>query len=417
MNKYGKESLEKNKNIKELSYFFSRIYNFHFFPKKKLLFCFFFIREGDKMFTSQTFENIWKIEFLSVSKKKNNNEYIILTTKKIAPKPKKKAFNFIEIWEYSEKNKLKRKSRLCFNGNEIWDIGWNQLIQRNIKKNFGTIALCCGFSLKIIEIPNFLPSRLEIFSFSINIDLINIFQWKMCWKNSEIVTGDIGGKIISYNLGRKLYIKQIINYAHKNLPIGSLKIFFSKGPVGKKFLVTGGFDGYVKLWNLKDSFMNLFQINFFSSKILSLDFSFENFGNLGIFIGLDNGFFSTVFLKNDFLTSIQFNHTSNLLGIKIKKNLIFTLGEDGELSILEINTPFLPERVSLNLLSSHNLLFHLKFKFKNKNSGLQNLKKKFFSKNLNGKFVPPNNYIVSSGGNSGIIVFHRFFLKNNYKKN
>lgn len=407
MAKYSILALNKNRKITEFPYLFSRTFNLYFY-QKKLRRDFFSFKNGNKIFGGQTYKSVWRSDSCIGNKEKSL--YLALILKKKSFKKKIWDYDFIEIWEYSEKNKLKCKSLLYFKDVELWDLKWKNNFSK--KKSLGAIVVCCGFVVKVLEIPKFIPFYLEVDSCSLNINIINIFHWVINWSCCEIVAGDINGQLIFYKFKKRLSIKQILPAAHKNSPIGALMNFFGNESSKSKFLVTGGFDGYVKLWHLNVQIKPIVQINFSSCRILDLDFFSKKFGTLGIIIGLDNGFFSIVSFTDEIVVSLQFSHQGSTTGLKTDKNIFFTTGEDGDLVLLEYNLPFFKKTTSC-LFFCHKLAINLKLKPKVSNVCFQTTNRRFCITTCASDFIGMNKYILNITGNSGVIIFYSFSLEDN----
>jgi hypothetical protein len=125
-------SFETKKKTQEYSYTCSRFFNLYFF-KKKINECnFFFLHEGNKIFSSHIYKNIKSIEFFNKYNKKKFD--FILKSKQFTKKNGINNGDYIELWQYSNKNKLKCKSRFYFPNEEIWDLKCSNSIKKKKKQ-------------------------------------------------------------------------------------------------------------------------------------------------------------------------------------------------------------------------------------------------------------------------------------------
>jgi WD40 repeat protein len=390
----------KRKKIKELSYLCSRIFNSYFLKINEKKNNFFFFQEGNKIFSGQIFKNL---KTFDISYDPDKEKFLfILNTKQLNFIDNSNENNFLELWEYSKKNKLRRKSRFFLSKEEIWDLKWNDFSKKKRKK---LIAICCGYKIKIIEISNFYPQFTTIFPYSAIIYLIDVFQWIISWSCCRLISGDIYGKLIFYKLKKNLFIEQIHKKAHCNSPISALKFFHKSNK--KRFFISGGFDGSVKIWDLDNYIKPLIQINYLNLRIFTFNFIVEKFENLLIFVGLDNGFFSIFSLNQKFEIFYHFNNQGNIFGLEVKKNLMAIIGKDGSVNLIEFNSPFLLKKTSLFLFYLQKPIINSVSKFRNTINLYQSQKKKFSNVFLSLNLISKKNYFLISGNMTGVFNFFK----------
>lgn len=382
-------------NFQEQSYLISFLFDFFFFEKlKKNLVCFPF-NGGQKIVSQTFFKPIWVLDsFFS----KRDKTYFFAVVLKDTQKISKFSKDHIQIFQFSRKKIMKKKSFLYLK-EEIWEIKWI----KNEKKNRGLICFCSGYNIKIFEMPKNFPQHLGIFFSPISINLAGIFQWKFCLKNFSLASGDISGKIVLYKLKNGLFLKKILGKAHGKSAIICIN-YHGDIKRGEKYLISGGMDGFVKIWDLSGELKPIFQINFFNRKILSIDSNMVYFSLPLIFVGLDNGFFSIISLGKNFDTEIFFNHQGSLTKLLIYKNKLLSIGEGGDLVIGEIILPLKHRNFRLNLEFLSKILFKKNFKSNLKNFILEDGGTRYLNTILKIYRLDPENFVLQVGGHSGVLI-------------
>ncbi|ABW97918.1 hypothetical protein HAN_1g74 (nucleomorph) [Hemiselmis andersenii] len=391
----------KKKKIQEISCLASQIFSFFFFDKFNQKKKFFITPLGNKIFSCHFFKSLWKLDTFFCKKEKI---LYFLCSFKNSKKRKTQYSDFIQLWQFSDKKIIKKKS-ICFLNQEIWDIKWNT----SDKANRGILILCCGFNLKILKVSKIFPKFLNFFSVSLSINLFGIFQWKLSFSSSDLAVGDISGKIILYNLKETLSIKEIHKSAHNNSPINCLEIFYGHKKKSR-YLISGGFDGYIKLWDLNEWHKPFFQINFLNRQILNIKPNSYRFRIPFILVGLDNGFISFISLSKNFEVFIQFHHQGNSGDLNFLGNKIFSIGQEGDLVVMDLISPLKIENkfLKFDFLYKEALKENLKPNFRN--NFLQVVGNKFSTKILKISSFFKSEILLKISGKSGILIFLKFQL-------
>lgn len=391
---------KKNEKINEISYMNSSAFNFNFYPKFLPKIKFYSEIGGNKISYESFMGSIWNLE--NYFCKKQDILYFAILFKDTSKKKHFPFFDFIEIYQYTKKKIIKKKN-LIFLNEEIWDLKWKN--SKNSKR--GVICICSGFKLKIFEVSKIYPAFSKILIALISVNLPGIFQWKISWVNTYLVSGDIYGKIVVYTLHKGLSVLQINRKAHNNSPITALKIFSTKkGSIG--YLISGGFDSLVKFWSILDTTKPIFQVNYFNRKIQnfginSLDFSFPL-----IFVGLDNGYFSLIsFGKNSEINAIL-NHQGSLSDLVILHDKIFSIGEEGDFVMGDFLLPVKENSFYNNLYFLSQLIFKKTSRVKYNKSFFGVRGSRFSNKILKIGNLSRNKLFVQVACHSNILLFFFF---------
>lgn len=286
---------------------------------------------------------------------------------------------FLEIWQKSMHRTMKKISLISINKNwRIWDLKWVNHFNKN--KKLGFLFLLSGSKIIIIEIPRIMPPFLFFNNFSFKLELLNIFQWNMDIENFQIATGDISGKIVFINLKKNFSWIQLQHSSHKKTAIGSLKLLAYKNRKTCRFLLSGGFDGYLKIWDLKESFSVIQQIFFSKRWLLDIIPSYEIKKKIFFFLSLDNGIVVMFTAELRFCYSLKFSNKGGSWKILNSNNLVIIPGQEGTINFLEFDGP----NYKLNYL---NFIFSKSPNFKGEkkhriiDSFFQITSSKFFIKN------------------------------------
>jgi len=359
--------------LKEISNFRSKEYSkFKKLIGKKIKNCF-FNEDGNNLYSCHLFRNILQIYWVENRFKKSM--IIGINTKELNYSISNKYYNILEFWVSSAKNFLKRVCLILIKGEgEIWQFS---LIQKNHKdKKSIRIVLLFGTSIWIFDISSFLPQFVKIHSPFFKIELANLFQWKLCLGKNLIITGDICGKITILNTGKNLEVSQINHNKNISNPVGDLKLIeFDMNK--RKLLITGGYDGILKVWSLGKKITVLKEIQFNNRWLVKLDSNFIKRDYFLIFVSFENGFESIV-LFNEKIKAIKIFSVQGCSGLTyIRPNYIFNTDNDGNINFLEINSPERKGKNHLNLFYNRLFFFNWGIKVKINNTVAQSIGVKY----------------------------------------
>jgi hypothetical protein len=286
---------------------------------------------------------------------------------------------FLEIWQKSIQHTMKKITLISINKNwRIWDL--KLVTHFNKNKNIGFLLLLSGSKILIIEMPRILPPFLFFNNFSFELELLNIFQWNMDIKKFQIATGDISGKIIFINLKKKFSWIQLQHNLYKKTAIGSLKLITYTDGKPCRFLLSGGFDGYLKIWNINESFSVIQQIFFSKRWVLNIIPSYEIKKRIFFFLSLDNGIVIMFTFDLKFCYSLKFSNKGGSWKFLNFKNLVIIPGKDGTVNFLEFDGPNYKLNY-LNFVFSKSPNFRGEKKYKLNDSFFQIVSSRFFIKN------------------------------------
>jgi hypothetical protein len=183
-------------------------------------------------------------------------------------------------------------------------------------------------------------------------------------------------------------------------------------------LISGGFDGYVKFWDINRFSLPIFQINFSNRQIYNIK-SNSCFCKIPlIFVGLDNGFFSCVSLIENSEVSVKFHHQGNLGNIGFFSNKIFSVGQEGDLVIVDIISPLKNENNNLNLNFLQKKFLIEKKKQNFRNYFLQSIDNKFSTQILEITPFFRTRFLLKIAGKAGVLFFFNYkILKITEQKN
>jgi len=388
------------KQFREQNYICSSIFDVYFQKKSKKKKNFLVPRSGIIMFYRQFNKLIWQFDLFFCPTE--NNLYFVCIQKNRNIVNIKNTPDFVEIWRYCRMLTFKKKCCL-FLSEEVWDLKWSKLNQKQQK----IIVLCFGFDLKIFEMPKIYPQYTKLISASMYIKLIGVFQWKLSWSGPNLAVGDINGKIVLYEFEKTLSLCQIGSAVHTNSPISCLNIF-SGEKSNTKYLISGGFDGYVKLWNLSDRSKPIFQINYYNRRIMSVSSNIDNFGFPVIFTGLDSGYFSIVSLSVNFDTNIQFGHQGGFSESVLENEQIYSVGCDGDFVISDLIFPSYAKHFFLDSKFFHKILSRQTIRPNAKNFILQTCGTRFANKLIRINQIPNKRSLALLTGNAGVLLFLNF---------
>ena len=391
-------------NLKEIANFNSKEYSeFKLKYWQKYKNCF-FNENGNITNSCHIFRNILQTCFVKSGFKKT---FIIgMIVKKSMHLEILKSENILEIWMSSDKNFLKRITLILIKGGgDIWQFN---LIKKNQKEKILLRSiLLFGTSIWIFDLPTCLPQFLNIKTPLFIINLANFFHWKMCFGKNILITGDISGKVTVINIANRLELLQFAHNRKRKIPIGDLKLL-EFGVSDRKILVTGGFDGVLRIWSLFGKIVPLKKIKFNRRWIIKLDFNlfYENY--ILISVGLENGFWSLVCF-NDKIKAIKtfLNQGSSIATYPFPNNII-SIGNDGYVNLIELNSPQIQKKHYLNLLDNPNFLFNWGKKPKLNNTNVQSIGVKFHFVHLNVLKTSEFNSNLSIFGFSGAIFLFYF---------
>nr|UXY87321.1 hypothetical protein 1634Bnrm2_p121 [Cryptomonas sp.] len=392
--------------FRELSYLVSGIYNLFFFSNILHKISIFKTRQGKNLFFCQSFQNIWIIEWFNV--KLIGRTFFSTCTKVLKSKKKSSLGDFLEIWEYSYRNKIKRKGLFYFPSvGEIWDLKW--IGSRKKDDKFGCLVICYGFKLFLISVPNLISQFTRVLRISYCISLVNIYQWKMCCGCFNAITGDLRGNIIIYNLFDNFSWTRIFHNPNKNTPISILRIFLHDDINQKvRFLISGGYDGIMKIWDLEELTIPLIEICFPKRWIIDIRIYSQFIGNNILLISFDNGFLSFLCILTKELINVNFGHQISTWYSIVNSDTLISVGEDGNINVIELNAPFQAGIMALILLESSKCFFKGPLSIKSISRCLQSVDKHFSLKTIAKSSFIEGNIILAIGGSSGILIFYSF---------
>nr|UXY87813.1 hypothetical protein CcurKRNrm2_p122 [Cryptomonas curvata] len=362
--------------------------------------------QGKNLFACHIYQNLWKIKWFDLNVKQKN--FFLINSKAFLPLKKTWQGDFLELWEYNLNNKIKKKSIIhIFFIEEIWDFAWNAYV--NDTKNLGTIIICCGFKILFFSLPNNLPQFISLNKGLYSISLINIYQWKIDSNFSNIITGDIRGNVVIFDLTKKFSIIKFFHNCNKNIPVNIVKIFvLHQLSIKVNFVISAGYDGNIKLWKIENS-LNMVAEIFFSKRWISdIELYCHKNYNTIFLISFENGFVSYWNIITGTIFNFKFVHQLAIWKTIQVYQAIVSVGEDGDINFIEMNAP---------LFLDSKILFFLQIsKFFNKNFSslkfklncLQSLNRNFFLSTIGVSPSIHKNFLITVGGNSGILLFYKF---------
>mmetsp|Transcript_40724 Transcript_40724/g.83287 ORF Transcript_40724/g.83287 Transcript_40724/m.83287 type:complete len:408 (+) Transcript_40724:144-1367(+) len=388
-------------DFQEIPYTSSRLFNNYIFKKSGYLKNFSFVDYGNSGLTGQTFRKIGSVDWINCESSCFFS--FIVTTKNVKINEKKIQGDSLELWEHSVRNGLTKISTLLLsNKEEIWNLKWERCKK---KKKWGVLILFCGFNIRILEIPRILPKFNIVSKESFIVNLANVFHWKFEGNKNIIITGDLSGKITIFNFRQNFYWKQL-NHSHKNFsPIGGIKTLFNNNKKEFRYLISGGYDGIVKIWDLKKTETPIKKFYFPKRWIIDLNFYCPYPGDLLLLVNFDNGFLSFHTFSLDTNPNQIFCNQAGVWGLFFRSNNLITAGKDGFINLIEINSPSLRTKISLRGFFSIFLFLLNNSKPRLANTNLQSEGGKFQNKVICSKILKKREKIIGTFGNSGILIF------------
>ena len=364
--------------------------------------------QGENLFLYHVYQNVWDIKWFDLVVKRKL--FFLISTKALVSFEKSWNGDFLELWEYTLKNKIKKKSLIYLPFiEEIWDFVWN--ISEHNTERLGTVLICCGFKILIFDLPKVLPQFMFLKKGLCSISLMNIYQWKIDCKHSKVITADIRGSITVFNLKDNFYMIRFFHNSSKNVPVNIIKIFlFHKLSRKIRFLISAGYDGIIKLWDIEKPTSVVAEIFFPKRWINDIQlFSQRNYYSI-FSISFENGFISYWNVITGTVFNIKFLHQISTWKAIQLECILFLIGEDGDLNIIEINSPFFLDKKFLFFLQTTKY-FHTNFLFsKFRFNCLQSLSRNFFLKAIGLSPFIEKDFLITTSGNSGILIFYKFTL-------
>ena len=183
----------------------------------------------------------------------------------------------------------------------------------------------------------------------------------MCLGKNLVITGDISGKITTLDIKRNLKISQLEHNNQKRIPIGDLKLI-EFGANSLILLISGGFDGNIKIWSVSEEIILLNEIRFNKRWLIGIDADLFNENYVLIFVSFENGFQSIISFNDKIRVIKNYSNQGFSRLIYFHQNYILSVGNDGYVNFFEINS--LEEKNSKNLDLLFNPSFLLKWQIK-----------------------------------------------------
>lgn len=374
-------SYKKNKNSRHRNRFFSEKGNF-------LDICHIFRKILQLNLSDTRFE---KTILYGANTKKSLNSKLV------------KFNNILELWLFSNENFQKRICLIFFKGEgDVWQFEFIKKIQKH--KVSLKLVLLFGSSIWIVDIPVFLSQFLVIKNPLIKINLGNLFQWKMTIGRNLIFTGDIYSKITIVNLTKTLKAQQIIHNREENNPVGDLK-FIEFNYENSGLLISGGFDGTLKIWSISKKIILLKEIQFNKRWLVDLDFTLFKEDYLLVFVSLENGFMGIISFYDKIKIVKKYSNQGNLRITNFLTDYTINIGNDGYINLIEINAPIANPLNVLDLLNNPSFFFNWGIKPKLNNTLIQSIGIKYQSGNSRVYLNDLNKIIFSFSGFHGVMLF------------
>ena len=361
----------------------------------------FFSENGNFINTCHIFRNILHLDLIDARFERtvlygiNNKQSICSKLLKL--------YNSFEFWLSSKENFKKRVSFIFLKGDgDIWQF---KLVKKKIKnKSSIELVLLFGTSIWILNIPYFLPQFLFIKNPLTKIKLANLFQWKMHVAKNIILTGDIYGRVTIIKNTKNLKISQIIHNKQENNPIGDLKLieFGDKRP---NLLITGGFDGTLKIWSILKKIILLKEIRFNKRWLIQIDFKLFKEESIFIFVNFENGFIGIISFYDKFKIFKKYFNQGNSKIVSIYSNYTISVGNDGYVNFIEINSPISKPLNVLNLFDNPSFFFRWGIKPKLNNTIAQSVGTRYQNNNIKLHLNESNEIEFSVSGFHGVIIF------------
>nr|UXY86910.1 WD40 repeat-containing protein [Cryptomonas paramecium] len=388
-------------NCIEISNISSNIFNKHLFFKGVCRFYQINNIRSENVFSVQNFQSIWNIQCLNYCVKKS---LLVITTKVLFSGPKVYSGDFLELWEsdFMKNSKKKGLIYIPFMG-EIWDIKWYKS-----SKKTPILIICYGSALFFIDLPFLYPQFFFLSKGLCFIPLMNIYQWKIDSNEFDIVSGDIHGNIVIYNLYYNLSVAHVLYNLIQKIPISTVKIFPYNNNFFKKakFIIASGYDGFVKIWDLNILNNSIMEISFPRRIVdISIDLCDMEVGTF--WLGIENGFSVNWNIISNKLCNVELGNQGSTWVITKKSKYVFFLGEDGVLSFIKAN--FFSCRRIFSLTLEHIFFFNTYNMSLNWNY-LQSIENFFCIKAFDINICSNGNYMFIIGGINGILCFYKYLL-------
>jgi WD40 repeat protein len=353
---------------REKNLFTNPLYNKFFLTRFVFLLKFLFFLNGKCIKTYNSYKDVGNLIIASDLYKQKNFLLLSVKNKKI----KKNKSAIIEIWQKKLCN-FKKISQLCLDKKFcLWDLNWNFY---PMTKANGFLILSTGSAIKIIKMPNVLPNNFLIKNFFFQLEFYNTFNWKMEITNYKIVFGDVHGKIIFIDFFENFSWRQIDHNKHKNSPVGSLKIL-DYGKQRNRYLISGGLDGCIKIWDIFYSYTVVRQISFPRRWIVDIIQVFPKKKKQLLLVGLDNGVQILITSHLKFCYSFRIPRKDRFLQNFTCDSSIMIPGRFGLLNLFEYNGPICKTNY-LNFIYSNFPNFKKEKKIKQMNQIIDFNKKKY----------------------------------------
>jgi len=332
------------------------------------------------------------------------NSFFIINTKNFDLLDRGFPTESFEIWQFFSKNGFMKTSLNFFlHKGEIWALKGAQ----NFKKK-KTIIMLCGFFIRILELPETSPQINIIKNESMLINLANVFHWKLDMKDNQIITGDITGKITIFNFKKCFCWKQLIHNLFGSFPVGGLVFLPLKKGNSIRFLISGCYGGFLKIWDFFELDFPLQQIFFSKRWITGLKLYYPLLGDLILIVGFDNGFMTFLNFSCEEVSNQVFCHQGGIWGFLLESNSLLTIGGDGFLNFFEINSPIGHQKISLKEFFHSFLCIFNNSKPKNIYNSLQASDEIFSVKQMCFGFLTNHNFIFCAAGSFGTFLVFNF---------
>lgn len=219
-----------------------------------------------------------------------------------------------------------------------------------------------------------------------------------------ILTGDIYGRVTIIKNTKNLKISQIIHNKQENNPIGDLKLieFGDKRP---NLLITGGFDGTLKIWSILKKIILLKEIRFNKRWLIQIDFKLFKEESMFIFVNFENGFIGIISFYDKFKIFKKYFNQGNSKIVGIFSNYTISVGNDGYVNFIEINSPISKPLNVLNLFDNPSFFFRWGIKPKLNNTIAQSVGTRYQNNNIKLHLNESNEIEFSVSGFHGVIIF------------
>jgi len=360
----------------------------------------FFNQTGNFTYICHIFRNILQINWTQVKFKKI--VLVGLNSRKSIQSKVGKSKNILEIWLSSTKNIFKRVCLILLKGEgDIWQFNFVKKLREN--RILIRIILLFGTSIWIFDISPSLPQFLKIKNPFFKINLANVFQWKMCLGKSVIITGDISRKITFLNIKENIIINQFTHNKEKKVPIGDIKIIEINENT-PKLLITGGYDGVLKIWSFCKKIFILKEIQFRKRWLIKISVTMFKEDYVLMLISFENGFESIVSVNNKIRIIKNYSNQGSSLLVYFLTKYIISAGNDGYINFIEINSPKTNKMDYLNLMSNPSFFVNWGIKSRLNNTTIQSIGVKYQNNQINFQKYISDRIFFSISGINGIVI-------------